>query len=89
MRIYKPEKVILTEAARVDKSSCLLKLRSTALLLYDLSTMNEHFLLSLLLLITLRTFSQILATVIKLFLYSVLYFEMYINSLNVERKIYS
>ena len=50
MRIYQPEKVILTEAARVDKSLCLLKLRSTALLLYDLSTMNEHFLLSLLLL---------------------------------------
>ena len=35
----------------------------------------------------LRTFSQVLATVIKLFWCSILYFEMYINSLNVECKI--
>ena len=36
----------------------------------------------------LRTFSQVLATVINLFKCSILYFEMYINSLNVECKIY-
>ena len=36
----------------------------------------------------LRTFSQVLATVINLFKCSILYFEMYINSVNVECKIY-
>ena len=58
MRIYLPKKVIFTEAAkprwisllRVDKSSCLPKLKSIAVLLYDFLTMNEFFLLSLLLL---------------------------------------
>ena len=58
MRIYLPEKVIFTEAARprcisilrVDKSSCLPKLKSITVLLYDFLTMNEHFLLSLFLL---------------------------------------
>ena len=34
----------------------------------------------------LRTFSQVLATVIKILLCSILYFEMYINSLNMECK---
>ena len=45
MRIYLPEKVIFTEAA-----SCLPKLKSITVLLYDFLTMNEFFLLSLLLL---------------------------------------
>ena len=52
------------------------------------STKNEKFLLSLLLLksystLSLRTLSQVLSTVIKLFQCSVLHFEMYINFLNV------
>ena len=34
----------------------------------------------------LRTFSHVLATVIKILLCSILYFEMYINSLNMECK---
>ena len=54
--------------------------------------MNEIFLLSFLLLkacSTLGLFSQVLATVIKLFESSILYFEIYINSLNVESKIKS
>ena len=47
MRIYLPEKVIFTEAVRVDKSVCLLKLKSIIVLFYDLSNMNEYFPLSL------------------------------------------
>ena len=57
MRIYLPKKVIFIEAARpkrisflrVDKSSCLPKLKSITVL-YDFLTMSENFLLSLLLL---------------------------------------
>ena len=57
LRIYLPEKVILTEVGRprlisllrVDKSSCLPKLKSITVLLYDFLTMII-FLLSLLLL---------------------------------------
>ena len=57
-RIYLPEKVIFTKAARprlisllrVDNSLCLLKLKSIIVLLYHFSTMNGNFLLSLLLL---------------------------------------
>ena len=37
----------------------------------------------------LRTFSQILATFIKILKFSVLHFQMYINSLNGEYKILS
>ena len=47
MRVYLSEKVIFTEAARVDKSLCLPKLKSITVLLYDFSTMNEIFLFSL------------------------------------------
>ena len=32
----------------------------------------------------LRTFSQVLATLIKIWLFSILYFQIYINSLNGE-----
>ena len=46
----------------VDKSLCLPKLESITVLLYDFSTMNENLLLSLM--FNLRTFSQVLATVI-------------------------
>ena len=53
MRIYLPEKVIFNEAAgrgeylflRVDKSSCLPKLKSITILLYDFLTLHEFFLL--------------------------------------------
>ena len=37
----------------------------------------------------LRTFSQVLATVSKIFLCSILHFQMYINSLNGEYKMLS
>ena len=72
---------------RVDKFSCLPKLKSITVLLYDISIRNETFLLSLLFSFNLRTFSQVLSTVIKIFKCSILHFEMYINSLNVECKI--
>ena len=39
MRIYLPE--------RVDKSLCVPKLKSVTVLLYDFSTKNENFLISL------------------------------------------
>ena len=54
MKIYIPKQVVLT------KSSCLPKLKSITVLLYDFSTVNatkDEFLL--------RTFSQVLATVLK------------------------
>ena len=51
MRIYLPKKVVFTEAKTV--------------LLYDFSTMNEHFLLKVM--FSLKTVSQVLATVIKIF----------------------
>ena len=52
MRIYLPQKVMITEAARqrrisllrVDKFLCLSKLKLIAVLLYDFSTMNENVL---------------------------------------------
>ena len=47
------------------------------------------FTLGLKVLFKLRTFSQDLATVIEIFSCSILYFEMYINSLNVECKVSS
>ena len=50
MRIYLAEKVIFTMALRVDKPSCLPKLKSITVLFNDFLTMNENFLLSLLLL---------------------------------------
>ena len=51
MRIYLPEKVIFIEAARprwisllrVDKSSCISKLKSITVLLYDLWTKATYF----------------------------------------------
>ena len=49
------------------------------------STKNENFLLSLLFLKHLRhlrTFSLVLATFIKISSFSILHFQMYINSLN-------
>ena len=52
MRIYLPESDNswrLISLLRVDKSLCLPKLKSITVLLYDFSTKNEHFLLSLLL----------------------------------------
>ena len=36
-----------------------------------------------------RTFSQVLATVIEIYLCSILHFQMYINSLNEEYKMLS
>ena len=48
MRIHLPEKVNIT--LTVDKSSCLPKLKSITVLLYDFSTKNEIFLLLFLLL---------------------------------------
>ena len=48
MRIYLPEKVIIS-LLRVNKFSCLPKLKSITVLLYDIATKNETFLLSLLL----------------------------------------
>ena len=57
--------MILIEAVRVDKSLCLPKLKSITALLYDFSTMNEHCLFEVL--FNLKTFSQVLVTVIKLF----------------------
>ena len=96
MRIYLPEKVIFTEAARqkctrllrVDKYSCLPKLKSIIALFNDFLTMNENFLLHFYWRshVQPKDFSQA-ATIIKLFQFSILYFEMYINSLNVECKI--
>ena len=59
MRIYLPLKLIFTLAClapmlisllRLDKSSCLEKLKSITDLLYDFPAMNENVLLSLLLL---------------------------------------
>ena len=65
--------MIFTEAARprripllgIDKSLCLPKLKSITDLLYDLLTMNENYLLSLMFNL-IKTFSQILATVIEI-----------------------
>ena len=69
MRVYLTEKVIFTEATRVDKSLCLPKLKSIAVLLYDFSTMNKKFLYSFTFVVeamfNLSTFSKVLATVIK------------------------
>ena len=48
MRIYLPQKVIFTEAAMVNKFLCLPKLKSITVNLYNFSTVNEKFLLSLL-----------------------------------------
>ena len=54
--------------------------------------MNENFLLFYFstfvieVMFNLRTFSQVFATVVKIFQYSILHFEMYINSLNVGCK---
>ena len=57
IKIYLPEKVIIHRGRlRVDKSLCLPKLKSINVLLYDFSTMNENFLLSLLLLKTSKDF---------------------------------
>ena len=78
MRSYLPENVIFTEAARpscilllrVDKSSCLSKLKSIFVLLYNVLTIYETFSTFTFVvgvLFNLRTFSQILATVIKIF----------------------
>ena len=76
MRIYLPEKVIIRlrelSLFRVDKSSCLPKMKSITALLYDFLTKNENVLLSLLLLkscstFNLRTFSQVSSTVIEVF----------------------
>ena len=50
---------------------------------------TSTFTLGLEVLFNLRTFSQDLATVIKILSSSILYFEMYINSLNVECKVSS
>ena len=49
MGIYLPEKVILNITFRVDKFLCLpnLKLTTILLLVYDFSTVNGNFLLSL------------------------------------------
>ena len=54
VRIYLPKKVIFTEVTKprwksfimVDKSSCLPKLKSITVLLYDFLTMNKNVLLS-------------------------------------------
>ena len=80
MRIYLPKSDISPRPLgrgeyhflTVDQSSCLLKLKSITVLLYDFSIKNENFQLSLLLwkscsTFTLRTFSQVLSTVIKIF----------------------
>ena len=57
MKIYLPEKVIFSGGGRktstllrVDKSFCLPKLKSITVVSYDFSTLNDNFLLSLLLL---------------------------------------
>ena len=67
---------IVTEyaALRVDKSLCLPKLKSIAVLLYDFSFKNQNFATFTFVVKTcstfnlrhLRTFSQVLATVIKI-----------------------
>ena len=73
MRIYLPARPRRISLLRVDKSFCLLKLKSITVLLYDFSTKNEIFLHSLLLLkscstFNLRTFSEVLlSTVIEIF----------------------
>ena len=74
MKIYLPKKVTFTLAAkprlislsRVDKSLCLPKLKSLTVLLYDFLTINKN--LGLGVMFNLRTFSQVLATVIKILL---------------------
>ena len=99
MRIYLPEIKVFTEAARprlllllwVDKYFCLSKLKSIPVLLLDILAMNENVLLSLFVefMFKLRTFLQVLANVIKIFQCSILYSEIYINSLNADFKIQS
>ena len=69
--------------------STKIEVNNCFVLLYGFSTKSENFLLSLLLLKScstfyLWTFSQVLSTVIEIFLLSILHFEMYINSMNVE-----
>ena len=67
-------------------------IKSITVLLYDFHLRMNILLLSLLLLKTcstfnlrhLRTFSKVLATVIKIFQCSILHFQMYIISLNGE-----
>ena len=73
---------------RVDKSSCLPKLKSITVLLYDFTTKNKkkiffHLIFDL----QPKDFSQVLSTAIKLISCSILHFEMYSNSLNVECRI--
>ena len=61
-------------------------LKSIIVLLYVFLTVNEFstFTFVVEVIINPRIFSQVLATVIKLFKCSILYFEMHINFLNVE-----
>ena len=54
MRIYLPLKVIFTE------TTCLPKLKSITVLLYDFSTLNFTFVVEAM--FNLRTFSQVSAT---------------------------
>ena len=66
IRIYLP---IYLSLLRVDKSLCLPKLKSITVLLYDFSFKNENFATftcSIFYLRYLRTFSQVLATFIKI-----------------------
>ena len=76
MRIYLPEKMIFTKATRprfisllkVDKSSCLPKLKSITVLLYDLFYYERkfptfNFVVEVM--FNLRTSSHVLASVIK------------------------
>ena len=64
---------------------------SISVLLYYFSTINENvllFTLDLEVMFNPRTFSQVLATVIKILLCSILYFEVY-NFLSMECKVSS
>ena len=67
------------------------KLKSITVLLCDFSTKNDNFLLSLFVVEVMFNlqpkFYKVLSTVIKIVYCSILHFEMFINSLNVESKI--
>ena len=65
IRIYLPEKVALS-LLRVDKSSCLLKLSSMPVLLYEfLSVMKNLYFHLCTRIVPLKSFSQILTTVFE------------------------
>ena len=96
IRIYLPEKVIIS-LLRVDKSLCLLKLKSITVLLYDFSFKNENFATFTFIVkdmfnLQSKTSKEFLTSFSKRLLkyFNIVFcIHMYINSLNGEHKMLS